>query len=71
MSGSLINKAKIKSKELEQILERRVEQRRQFQLHQEDGGGSGQDQRLGRLMQIVRCKTEDQASQLIQDIAHS
>ncbi|OAQ26028.1 hypothetical protein K457DRAFT_79658 [Linnemannia elongata AG-77] len=70
LSGSLIKKAKVKSKELEQILERRVEQRRQLQLKQ--GGGDGQqDQRLGQLMQIIGCKTEDQASQLIQDIVRS
>lgn len=71
LSVSLINKAKIKSKELEQILERRVKQRRQLQPQQEEGGGGKQDQRLGRLMQIVNCKTEDQASQLIQDITRS
>ncbi|KAF9544712.1 Mismatch repair protein msh3 [Mortierella hygrophila] len=66
LSGSLINKAKVKSKELEQILERRVEQRRQLQLQQ--GGGGQLDRRLDQLMQIIGCKTEDQASQLIQDI---
>ncbi|KAG0296612.1 Mismatch repair protein msh3 [Linnemannia gamsii] len=71
LSGSLINKAKIKSKELEQILERRVKQRRQLQPQQEEGGEDERDQRLGRLMQIVSCKTEGQASQLIQDIARS
>ncbi|KAK5828286.1 muts domain V-domain-containing protein [Linnemannia elongata] len=71
LSGSLIKKAKVKSKELEQILERRVEQRRQLQLKQGGGGDGQQDQRLGQLMQIIGCKTEDQASQLIQDIVRS
>ncbi|KAF9295757.1 Mismatch repair protein msh3 [Linnemannia elongata] len=71
LSGSLIKKAKVKSKELEQILERRVEQRRQLQLKQGGGGDGQQDQRLGQLMQIIGCKTEDQALQLIQDIVRS
>ncbi|KAG0079540.1 Mismatch repair protein msh3 [Linnemannia elongata] len=71
LSGSLIKKAKVKSKELEQILERRVEQRRQLQLKQGGGGDGQQGQRLGQLLQIIGCKTEDQASQLIQDIVRS
>ena len=71
LSGSLINKAKVKSKELEQILEQRVEQRRQLQLQQGGGGEGQQDRRIGQLMQIIGCKTEDQASQLIHDIVRS
>ncbi|KAG0378924.1 Mismatch repair protein msh3 [Mortierella sp. AD032] len=68
LSGELINKAKIKSKELEQILERRVKQRQLQKIEQ------GQDQQqptnglIGRLEQIFGCKTEAQASHLVQDI---
>jgi len=64
LSGALISKAKIKSKELEQILERRVEKRRQEQQE-------GSSRLAKRLSQIIGCKTEDQASQLFQDLAAS
>ncbi|KAG0216738.1 Mismatch repair protein msh3 [Mortierella sp. NVP41] len=76
LSGSLINKAKVKSKELEQILERRVEQRRQQkQLEQETLGTKGVDedprQLTNRFLQIFGCETEDQASKLVQDLVAS
>ncbi|KAF9919211.1 Mismatch repair protein msh3, partial [Linnemannia zychae] len=61
LSPSLIHKAKIKSTELEQILEQRVIDRQQKQQDKAT--------RLGRrLAQIFDCKTEDQAGQLIHDI---
>ncbi|KAF9903426.1 Mismatch repair protein msh3 [Linnemannia zychae] len=69
LSSELINKAKIKSKELEQILERRVKQR-----HLEKSLKQDQDQSarlVGQLEQILGCKTETQASQLVQDIVAS
>jgi DNA mismatch repair protein MSH3 len=68
LSSELINKAKIKSKELEQILERRVKQRQLDKLEQSQGLPTGL---FGRLEQILECKTENQASQLIQDIVAS
>ncbi|KAG0277073.1 Mismatch repair protein msh3 [Linnemannia exigua] len=73
LSGELINKAKLKSKELEQILERRVKQRQlqkfeQKQDQQEVQQPINSTVLLGRLEQILGCKTEDQASHLVQDI---
>ncbi|KAG0369047.1 muts domain V-domain-containing protein [Gamsiella multidivaricata] len=52
---SLITKARIKSKELETVLERRVESRRHGRM-------------LSRLHEIGECSTEDQACDLVSEL---
>ncbi|KAG0006436.1 Mismatch repair protein msh3 [Modicella reniformis] len=67
---SLITKAKIKSKELETILERRVELRRQEWTC---GSGSGestkiQDQLLPFVRKIYACTTDEDSQSLVQSL---
>ncbi|KAF9901347.1 Mismatch repair protein msh3 [Lobosporangium transversale] len=66
---SLIKKAKVKSKELEAILEDRVKSRQRQREQKEHGSANDQDvqQRLlSRLQEIIQCKTNDRAIELLE-----
>ncbi|KAG0236193.1 Mismatch repair protein msh3 [Mortierella sp. GBA43] len=64
---SLITKAKVKSKELETILERRVQLRRQDQARLE-ASDKDQDRAVSLAKEIHTCATEDGAQDLVQKL---
>ncbi|KAG0003387.1 Mismatch repair protein msh3 [Entomortierella chlamydospora] len=67
---SLITRARIKSKELEKVLESRIEQRRQNQ-QQYPGGDGAQQRLLSQLRAICSCSTADQAGIIIEGFNNS